>query len=1687
MAFDDTAPTADELQRAQKKLKSLGVPSTGPTAPKPQSDLDAPPTQEELNLARSGGASRLSPEQAAELARQQGFDASSRGVAPSFLRGAARTALMAPAFPVELGSAIGQGLTWSGHQIANWIDPRNPIVAWKDIPGTADTPYLRNLGAKSLYDNVVGPEALNIFPHRRPDETGEERAAGTLGELAGPAILARGVGMRAVDRSAGPVMQPATVTGRPRPYVSQADAARARAQINRAAVAETALGVAGSEVGRSIDLASGGDGSKGQAIGSIAAPLAPMVASAAGTTTKFVLRGGERGRREIADAIAASDSLDDAAGRTYRPTGTQRVLDVVGGGSGRPVNLTAGQAAPRAGLVRTIERLAAYFPGGYPVLAKRIASQLENARDTVTALADRAVERFNRQAGAENASRRSRQSYQMQTQGRYATNALDETIPTVGGLNDEAAGQAIDRGLRERVAMNENLRRLAEAEFEARMPRDTQIGMNSTINTLEALEARLPDAPSVSTGTLRSPVIGNLRDELINDAVNAPNGGVTIPFEVLRRVRTRVGEFLNGDTRALGPAGMGEADARRLYAALTEDMATAARDAGPDVWLSWQTAQAVTRSGAEVASDVRQVLNRQTMEGVEAALASGEGSRVRDAMAAMPQRDRDLVVANIFRKWGEAKPGQQDAEGVAWSFNRWLTNVNEARQRGSFEALTGTSAREMTEAINALNTVAGRVKARADFMPNNSGSGRIITSTNTLLGAAATAPIDMGLSAAITATGIVAPNLMARLTTNPRFIRWLARTAETPPHAMAGHLLRLGTFANNPETAAGVREFTNAFMTEFEKGDALDRAAMIDPTPISETARQVRSYVMAGPEGQAPKEFNAGNVLASAGAIGLAALGLGGGKAAQLRGAFNLSARNLSKFEAKFAADMEAAVAKGKLPEVTERYAKFIAEAKQYATQENNQEALARLTALEQRAAAAGQQAAVPAAPPVQQTPNEVYGDGISDAASTIKYDDQGHWADLEGALQRTRQAESEHTIGAERTQRQTASTKVRPGDQAAIDKALRAARLVTDTTVKNEAGEKVVKTTLAKGAKAVEEQIKAAIREVRDRFPEADGWQAITPSKIAIKRDRKGATQIVIEEWKAADGYNLTGGFRKGTPEYQKRVLKAADKGVQAVLGVLARAAAGDKAAQTIIRQMGWYREFTKKGFDTYGGSMPMVRDMLGASSPNTPVWMNYVFSQKGARALSQGEFDDSMRALADDMTGNTGPNAVPDAIKIRQPTGSLFGMNSGNMMNAIRERWLSKEPGQAPKARQFSGNLGGLDLRATIDVWAARFTNRMVGGKRVPIPAEAGVAGSLDAKGMFSTGDFGFGQAVFANMAARLNKSGALKSELKKLGYNHITPADLQALTWFIEKEHWTKNNWTSAAGEGGSFEQMMDLDPLVRHQAGFSIQRDAPPSDANVMQARNVLERALSSEKDVRMFRAHPTRGQYGQDVERSFDLEVVAKPGWDQAEYRRKVVQMAKDNGQKDVFFSRRLSPSEASTNPNARPGVEIYTRGRLTPAEMDGIMQQFREAGIDGFTFVTEHRKAERLMGGSDPATYHGLRLQVIPEFEMMFDDAARASFAKDPAALDKYLKTKLSKMLDVIDGLQGNPRIVDARTHHYDTEVIHQTEYDDFLAGGNAWGGAGANEAGAGRAGSGGQGRSRYENAARRDRALGKR
>ena len=664
---------------------------------------------------------------------------------------------------------------------------------------------------------------------------------------------------------------------------------------------------------------------------------------------------------------------------------------------------------------------------------------------------------------------------------------------------------------------------------------------------------------------------------------------------------------------------------------------------------------------------------------------------------------------------------------------------------------------------------------------------------------------------------------------------------------------------------------------------------------------------------------------------------------------------------------------------------------------------------------------------------------------------------------------DAEHSMGIERQERQTVQArniKLTPAEREVVN-----------------------------GLETPALQAKAAteIRRVKSRYPVSDGWMPFEATAVTF--DKKTGEPVV--QWKAqsygfnrteddvtrvvkdaegkpqkqpkldkdgnvildADGNpvltnrNVTETNRevvtpnRGTPAYDRLVAQTARKSMKEIEDVVRRAEAGDQAAEVILRQAGWYRETMRKGFDERGGSYPGFADLLGATSPNTSVDQNYRYSVDAQRRFARGDFDDKVR-FARDYDGSL--NDFPKDQLIRRDnafhpeTGEAkqYGMNSRNAQMAMADRWREQVPQQAPKARNFSGNLGGQTDEATIDVWAARHINRMVGNKRLPPPVEHGVAGSLGVD-LRAGGEFGFGQDVYRKLADELNKKGTLTPWLQKLGYNDVTPMDLQALTWFIEKEHWAKNNWTTKAGEGGSFEDEIRKFPTQRWQSGFSIQQAEPPADAAMATARLAVEDTLKTDDAVRVYRVHPTYGRYAGSNERSFDVELSAKPGWDPSRWMGAVIQQAKENNQYDVFFSRRLDPVEQARNPNARPGVEIYFSSRK---DMDSILptlEEFTNRGQDGFTFTTDLKLRERQAGGSDVPDYVGVRLQWVPEISMRWDDAVRAQWVKDPQALRQAGDDALNRMVDALHSLdQQKHGIVDARVHHYDTMVVGKEDYD---------------------------------------------
>lgn len=638
-----------------------------------------------------------------------------------------------------------------------------------------------------------------------------------------------------------------------------------------------------------------------------------------------------------------------------------------------------------------------------------------------------------------------------------------------------------------------------------------------------------------------------------------------------------------------------------------------------------------------------------------------------------------------------------------------------------------------------------------------------------------------------------------------------------------------------------------------------------------------------------------------------------------------------------------------------------------------------------------------------------------------------------------------------------------------------------TTKTAKLTEGEKSLLADLPQDRKAAAQQ---AILRYRSANPVSDGTMPIEARKVEF--DEKGNPAV---QWNPIPyAYHYPEGVERapkpGSPEYEAQAGKVTDSAYKAIRDVVSRANAGDEAAKKIIRQVGWYRETMAKGFNERGGAYPAFSDALGATSPNTSVDQNYRYSVEGQREFARGTHDDKVRA-ARDYQGSM--NEFPVEQLLRRPgvvdkkTGEekQYGMNSRNLAMAFADRWRDLEPGQKPKARNFSGNLGGATDEATIDVWAARFLRRMAGKRRIPVAAEQNVQGDLG-KDLKATREFGFGQDVFRRVAKKLNQTGELTPFLKDLGYDRVTPMDLQALTWFIEKEHWTRKNWTTQSGEGGSFEDEIKKYPSERWLAGHSITQDAAPSDDAMAGERKRVEDTLRDDPKVRVYRVHPTFGAYGGSNERSFDTELTAAPDWSPRNWMSAIVEQARDHKQSDVFFSRRLPDHEVANHPNARPGIEVYFKDRKTIEDIQPVLDRFVGNELDGFTYITDLRIRERDAGGKSVPDYVGVRLQWVPEIIQRFDPELSAKWAADPTlaadAKDQAL-SKMGRVLDEIDW-QGHS-IVDARIHHYDTMVLGKEDYDDFLgqSGGFAPG-AGAD------GGRGWLGQPLGSHLARRDRAL---
>ncbi|MDO5531067.1 hypothetical protein [Sutterella sp.] len=673
-----------------------------------------------------------------------------------------------------------------------------------------------------------------------------------------------------------------------------------------------------------------------------------------------------------------------------------------------------------------------------------------------------------------------------------------------------------------------------------------------------------------------------------------------------------------------------------------------------------------------------------------------------------------------------------------------------------------------------------------------------------------------------------------------------------------------------------------------------------------------------------------------------------------------------------------------------------------------------------------------------------------------------------------------------------------------------------------------------------VEEDLRRQILAAHETYRPENGWMPVELSKI-----KKGDDGYAPEFKTSAYTFNLDDNgkaLKRGTPEYTDRVIAISDGLVEEVRAIYHRMLDGDKEAANIIGQASWYKAMRSRLREEFGSAGDVLADLLGATSPKTPVRENWQSAVDIMRQLTRGNWDEllpvwedwdkqriaTLQAISDlvdkerpytvDANGRKKYAVSADKVKElpeykkleelskklaqivnyrlpRKESGALYSTNSGNALRAILGHWrevrnanpLKRVGKTAPKAITFAGNLIGYAPGATIDVWAARLLQRHAGKLRVAPRAEGAVKGDLtiDEDGNWeSTGQFGLGQDAM-HRAAELIRADPELSQDERL--RTVQDDDLQAVVWFVEKEIWTINDWTTAEGAGGSFEYEADLegnpdregirnarstlnradsteeerqaarefleaakDRVSRYQAGISLTMgkgtqgaDFIPQDADqAVAARRMRDAAVAADDGVHLlsFHANTTDGVYMGSHETSFDVELVARTGYDPSNVFRTVIDIARSKHQDSTFMSRVLKDGEKVDYLRHRPGVEIYFKeGHPYDSEyVKTLIKKIEGEGVTFYTVITDARPSADARAGRMPNAT-GIRFQFVPEFN------ADAFEGLSDQEIEAAVKAEANKYDDIVESCRDIEGITYADVAWYDTTVVFRKEYDERL------------------------------------------
>lgn len=577
----------------------------------------------------------------------------------------------------------------------------------------------------------------------------------------------------------------------------------AAARILNAGGAGVGAAMSGDPRTAAMQFASGVSGQAATELGadpgwSILASMGPQAAVTGGAAaTRLAARGGDAGRAEM---LARMEEFRRAG---IDPT----------------VGLATGNRRTQA-----VESLLAKTPGGAGPMAAKVAAMQEQAADAANAVRDRVSTTYGPVAAGETL-KQGITGYREQQQRIYQV-MQDRALQLIPDNMTFPATGMLARGAET----------LADIPGAPNVSRAINAPLGFTQDVLGALRKDAAPQPPM---LVPSTILRENGQPFITQTPGTPGG---LPFDALKGLKSRVGQLAYADNPLLADANAGAL--KNLYGGAKSDLQNAgiladaeriARGEQPGV--SAQLARA-DKFYSQTQSVLENVLAPIYKAGDPAAEKSfyriegdlrNSGQQVSRVMASLPLEVRRQTAATVIDRLGRAAPGQQNAEGSAFSPQTFLTNWNRITPEAKSGLLLGVPSGSLVrDKLEALAKTASMMRDANKVYANPSGTAPV----SALIGTGAGLATGAGLMVAgHTASGLTtlgsvlgsmaAANITARTMTNPRFVTWLSQTTSLRPDQMRGHINRLAVTAQlskDPQERQDLGGFANSLMQEWGGG-----------------------------------------------------------------------------------------------------------------------------------------------------------------------------------------------------------------------------------------------------------------------------------------------------------------------------------------------------------------------------------------------------------------------------------------------------------------------------------------------------------------------------------------------------------------------------------------------------------------------------------------------------------------------------------------------------------------------------------------------------------------------------------------------------------------------------------------------------------------------------------------------------